>query len=115
LDSSFREWWAEYPERKRQGEAAARREFCRVVESGEATPETLVGAVKRYAAACGARETHFIAEPSNWLRKRQWTQEPVELALRSPRGRNPAPEPRTDGLSGMTGLALQMLREGKFS
>ncbi|CAA0096899.1 Uncharacterised protein [Starkeya nomas] len=80
VQDDFSRWWSAYP--RHDGEAGARREFNRVIGSGEATVAELLAGALRYAAGRQGEPARFTKLAENWLRSGHWKD---QIDLTSPR------------------------------
>lgn len=68
-DSSFDDFWREYP--KRTGIRAARASWDRAISSG-ADPQTIIEAAREYAGSDAGSKLRYATAPSAWLDRGCW-------------------------------------------
>lgn len=71
--AAFEEFWAEYPKARRLAKPDARTAFAKAVQRAPA--ETIIEAVKRYAADPN-RLDEFTPYPQKWLKQERWNAPP---------------------------------------
>lgn len=81
-DAEFDEFWAAYPKRPRNPKAPARKKYLHARRVLNVKHETLVNAVKAYAASVAGNDPQFTKLAETWLNKRCWEDEyePVAAA-----------------------------------
>ena len=68
----FEEFWAAYPKRPNNPKQPARRKYFHARRYLHASRETLVNAVKQYAATRIGEDPKFTAMAATWLHQRRW-------------------------------------------
>ncbi|MGY3496683.1 helix-turn-helix domain-containing protein [Bradyrhizobium sp. USDA 4502] len=71
----FEEFYAAYPRHVARG--AAEKAYARIIRAGEATPDELLVAARRYADERNGQEPKFTKHPATWLSKQCWLDEPA--------------------------------------
>ena len=71
--NGFEQFWQAYP--KKEGRAAAKKQFAEVVGNGVALA-TLVAKAKQYAMAKAEVDPKWLKTPANWLRDEGWLEDP---------------------------------------
>jgi len=84
VSDDFTRWWRAYP--RHEGEAGARRQFERVISSGEATAEQLIAAAARYASSRQGEQQRYTKFAENWLKGAHWADEPPAAGRGAPAG-----------------------------
>ena len=72
----FEIWWKQYP--KHTDKADALRAYRAVIKKKLATPEQLMAAAMRYSAERAGQDPKFTKNPSTWLNKQSWLNEPAQ-------------------------------------
>lgn len=85
----FEQFWQAFP--KREGRAAAQREWTGARAAGVTASLLLTGA-QRYAKTCATREARWIASPANWLRGQRWLDDEPDRSGRAAPAAPPAPD-----------------------
>lgn len=80
-EETFDQFWHAFP--KKEGRAAAQREWSVARAAGAPASLLLVGA-QQYARKCAGREMKWIASPTNWLRGQRWLDEPDRSTRTAP-------------------------------
>lgn len=70
-DNGFEAFWAEVP--RKIGKGAARKAYASALRKTDA--ETLLEAMRRFAASQAGKDAQFIPHPSTWLNAERWTDE----------------------------------------
>jgi hypothetical protein len=84
-DAEFEEFWQAYPKRPGNPKAPAAAKYRYVREKIKIPRETLLSAVKAYAASRDGEESKFTAQAVTWLNQRRWEEdyEPAEVPTAS--------------------------------
>lgn len=69
----FKEFWLVCP--KKTGLGAAEKAWFKALDLADA--DTLIGAMRAYAATCGGKEKTFIKTPGPWLNEKRWQDEDI--------------------------------------
>jgi hypothetical protein len=69
----FEAFWAAYP--RKEGRAGAKKEFDAAL-ARDVPVETIMGGVRRYAAAKAKVDPNWLKYPATWLRDECWTEDP---------------------------------------
>lgn len=72
LAEEFEEFWAAYPKRQNNPKQPALRKYITARLSLHTSHETLVNAVKRYAASRAGQDPTYTAMAATWLNQRRW-------------------------------------------
>lgn len=70
IEDPFEAFWAAYPNKVE--ERGARRQFSRLVRSGEVSSGRLIAGARAYARLVEGRPKAFIKSPTSWLTKGCW-------------------------------------------
>ena len=72
-EALFAEWWAEYP--RKQSKPAAKKAYAKALRSVSA--QTLLDAVRQFAADPNLPEKVFIPHAATWLNDERWDDGPL--------------------------------------
>lgn len=76
-DVRFVEFWKACP--RRVGKADAFRKYQAAIRTGISS-QTLLTAIRRYAAECRGKDPQFVVYPGTWLNQGRWDDEPHRVA-----------------------------------
>jgi hypothetical protein len=107
--NGFEQFWQAYP--KKEGRAAAKKQFAEVVGNGVALA-TLVAKAKQYAMAKAEVDPKWLKTPANWLRDEGWLEDPQPPRQRMAKAERGAKAKNGAGKAG-NGTAKAKERVGK--
>jgi hypothetical protein len=81
-EAAFGQFWTAHPRPIRRIET--RREFCRIVEAGLASPDDLIDGARRYAADRDGQNGDLTLGSLKWLQTERWTDGPRQQANGQP-------------------------------
>jgi hypothetical protein len=104
IQAAFESFWAAYP--RKEGRAAARKEFEAAIARGVPV-ETILDGARRYATAKASHDSNWLKFPATWLREECWTEDP-----RPPRPK-PAKQERPTARAAVAGKKKQRGTRGE--